>query len=735
MMEMTYRDITFNLNEAEINYAEEYRKNIRMQIEAEDQFRDIYKSYVSMDNAIKKLPEDLINILKEKMKKYVSEWTSQGYYDLDENIFANSYFSKTIEEKLNIEKVYYDLEEKYIDIVMTKEEKEEYRKQRKQSRGRWVGGGFGVGGAISGAATAGAMNMITGLGHSVINAMGNIASSISASNKKSKLYKDSFDILLESLKLDIENLMYANIACSKEKTKKDYHIPTYEDCQKSDAIINNIFDCKLKSQEQNEMIEKLFTLNPYNRRLYYYLLSLYGDSKNQLQEIAKYFGIDTELQTFKHNYMISVYDENPKKTWKDYRDLKKDLRQSMKYYGITKDKKLEELLNNVENKYNVLYKEASTYDNVLYSSPSEAEKMKRESEEIKNIKSTIDYENFDSLEQGLRNLEQFKCKIYAKKIYDIAFIKRKLANIEYSNLENIVLGIDQYNLDSIISALDNVENMQIKYCCKDKFINYLRHNIEIFDENSKKFMEYTFETAQEATNMRNVMQKSISLMENEKYEEAISILKECMIPEVRIKMQQKLQQEANSKLENVIIRGRKYKDNEIKSNLTFKDILVMFLVVMIVGGIASIFIPFAIWIAMIANVLLVIGYVGDKKDYQEKLSKCKNDYEFIMQLNKLGYEFDFNYIDISQNTPIQVPQKNEIRSEEKKKYILNIYKVDDYKTNIIQAIAEVSYLELDEIKEIVSNNSREIKLDLTEDEAKLLSLQLDKSGVNFVMSF
>lgn len=735
MLEMRYRDITIKLNDAEINYAKEYRKNILIQIKAEEQFRNIYTNYVSMDSAMKKIPEDLIGILKTEMKNYVSEWIKQGYYDLDENIFASNYFSKITEENLNIENAYYDLEEKYIDIVMTKEEKEEYRKQRKLSRGRWIGGGFGVSGAISGVVTAGAMNMVTGLGHSVVNAMGNIANSISASNKKSKLYKESFEKLLYSLKLDIEKLMYANIACSMEKTKKEYHIPTYEDCQKSNAIINNISKCKLKPQEQNDIIKKLFTLNPYNIRLYQYLLSLYGDSENQLQEIAKYFGRDNELQTFKYNYIISVYDESQKKTWKDYQDLKANLCQSMRYYGITKNLELEELLNDVENKCCMLYKEASTYENVVYNSPNEAKEMKRENEEIKAIKNKIDSNNFDSLEQGLKKIEQFECKIYTKKVYDIAFIKRKLANLEYCNLQNIVSKMDQHNLSSITTALDNIEKMQVKYCSKERFINNLTQIIERFDENSKKFMGYTFETAQEATDMRNKMQKSISLVENERYDDAISILKECSIPEVRIKMHQKLQQEVSSKLESVIINGKKYRDNKIKPDINFSDILIMFFVVTIVGGIISTFISFAIWITIIVNLLIIIGYIGNKKNYQENLNKCKKDYEFIRQLNKLGYKFNFNNIsNSSQNTSIQFPKKNEIRSEEKKRYIFNIYKFDDCKSNIIQTIEKVSCLDLVEIKDIVNNSPSEFKLDLTEDEARLLSLQLDKSGVDFVMS-
>ena len=75
-------------------------------------------------------------------------------------------------------------------VNQAKDEEVAYRELRKESRGRMVGGGFGLGGALKGMATAGAINAVTGMGHSVVNAVGNIGSSISASNSKRSIYKD-----------------------------------------------------------------------------------------------------------------------------------------------------------------------------------------------------------------------------------------------------------------------------------------------------------------------------------------------------------------------------------------------------------------------------------------------------------------------------------------------------------------------------------------------------------------
>lgn len=48
-----------------------------------------------------------------------------------------------------------------------------YRELRKEYRGRIIGGGFGLGGALQGMITAGVLNLASGAAHSIFNAIGN----------------------------------------------------------------------------------------------------------------------------------------------------------------------------------------------------------------------------------------------------------------------------------------------------------------------------------------------------------------------------------------------------------------------------------------------------------------------------------------------------------------------------------------------------------------------------------
>lgn len=107
-------------------------------------------------------------------------------FDISRDEFASRYCS-------NINSfftAYTEFEDGYLSIVATEAEMTEYRKLRHHSRGRWVGGGFGLEGAIKGAATAGMLNLggsvLSGIGTAITGAIDNIIIS-----KKKKAFIDS----------------------------------------------------------------------------------------------------------------------------------------------------------------------------------------------------------------------------------------------------------------------------------------------------------------------------------------------------------------------------------------------------------------------------------------------------------------------------------------------------------------------------------------------------------------
>ena len=99
---------------------------------------------------------------------------------------------------------------KRIEAVNIRQEEEEmYRQVRKESRGRVVGGGFGLGGAIKGMAQAGMMNAASGIAHSAFNAVGNVGSGIAASSDKAAIYKKYKEPLNTALMQDLYDIRNA----------------------------------------------------------------------------------------------------------------------------------------------------------------------------------------------------------------------------------------------------------------------------------------------------------------------------------------------------------------------------------------------------------------------------------------------------------------------------------------------------------------------------------------------
>ncbi len=169
-----------------------------------------------------------------------------------------------------------------------------YRRARKQTRGRWVGGGFGVRGAIKGAATAGVMNLGSGAIHSLANGIGNMRSSFKAIGAKREIIREVIHDIKDStskiLKQAIEILI------------KDIRVvcPQYiwnEDLSKQDEIIGLLKNQQLENQK--EAIVNLLQSNPYQKENYYICLEYMAaeelpDNLEVLVEISKLFGIGFE---------------------------------------------------------------------------------------------------------------------------------------------------------------------------------------------------------------------------------------------------------------------------------------------------------------------------------------------------------------------------------------------------------------------------------------------------------
>lgn len=109
-------------------------------------------------------------------------------YDIDARQFFEEFYQRRY---FHWEEDFGEVQDSYMSIRLKQKQLDEYRTMRRQTRSRWVGGGFGIGGALKGAAKAGAMNMASGALHGLFNAGAKVLSMADESNKKSSLYRNA----------------------------------------------------------------------------------------------------------------------------------------------------------------------------------------------------------------------------------------------------------------------------------------------------------------------------------------------------------------------------------------------------------------------------------------------------------------------------------------------------------------------------------------------------------------
>lgn len=211
------------------------------------------------------------------------------------------------------------------------EAEEEYRAERKASRGRVVGGGFGVGGAIKGMATAETMNIISGAGHSLVNAIGNAGSALEAASAKRALYNNSStkSLLRKAIRSDIISCVNAHINLVNERKGK-YYISCF-DSDKAGALLGNAK--KVDDDRRVELLIESFNNCPWNEDLLVYIFTSYKEERRNVWSIAKRFYVD--LYQTAENVFAGLYTDSAKNSEEKAKEVKKDILEQMSMLGIT----------------------------------------------------------------------------------------------------------------------------------------------------------------------------------------------------------------------------------------------------------------------------------------------------------------------------------------------------------------------------------------------------------------
>ena len=256
--------------------------------------------------------DDIINrTIKPIIKKSVEMLNEQGVYSINEDIFIDKYYSGGVDKYIDVLDMMLD---EISDIDEQKRLEKKYREIRKASRGRVVGGGFGLGGAIKGMATAGVMNATSGMVHSLGNAVGNIGSGIAASASKSAAYKNFKAPLRKAIISSAYNVRDALRKALENEANIKCEYVTSTGCSQAEAIVQNYKEGRIPKEHKSNQIIKALLLNPYDKSIYMIIWSDFGDKNGDLKKMASYFGcpIEDSIRNYAQKYASETYQNNCK---------------------------------------------------------------------------------------------------------------------------------------------------------------------------------------------------------------------------------------------------------------------------------------------------------------------------------------------------------------------------------------------------------------------------------------
>lgn len=399
-----------DINDGLINYnnlkKEIYTIDNKVASEFEAKF---YKKFANMDEVIGGIREFAYGYVYEAVELGIQILNKNGIHTYNPSRFIDEFhfqITNRLDHMIEI------VEDEYLEIIEDQAAAAEYRQARKDSRGRWQGGGFGIEGAVKGAVTAGAANMASGAAHSLVNAIGNAGSSIAANQKKKKMYaRDSYNYLtyMSGIGSAIEGVLDGVATVLDKNTDISVDIPQKDSDSMNSykSIIENIKK-KYITGHDAIMIEccNIIMDNPYYLDAYDQIMRLCADPKHEIEDMTNYFGM-TEITNFKKK---RIREQLEKLNYYDVKELQtgvESVYEWMERFGVEKLPYVESI------------------DNVVAWHDEKAR--------------TTDEQEYDSKEEAtkaLANIKQYIEKINATSGNDVEAINILIADIKKSSIKS-----------------------------------------------------------------------------------------------------------------------------------------------------------------------------------------------------------------------------------------------------------------------------------------------------------
>lgn len=248
--------------------------------------------YSSLEMFVSKGLSD-ISALFSCTEKYVLELLHrQGHYhygESDISPYTRKYMGYTSE-------VLSKFIDAYQEIAGAAEEAHQYNQYLKNNHSRFVGGGFGLSGALKGMATAGALNAVAGVFQSYSDNKRDRSTEEQISTLKRKLYNDyTFRAALQTaIEFDIKESIHGICDLFAEFGLERIPFFPQNNLMQCANILDSIISGKIPQSEIERVAQQVIDMYPVHRDAYFYAMEICPEKRADFLSMANKYGIDID---------------------------------------------------------------------------------------------------------------------------------------------------------------------------------------------------------------------------------------------------------------------------------------------------------------------------------------------------------------------------------------------------------------------------------------------------------
>ena len=295
--------VVFNLlNDVQIQYIEDtkyiakyYGTFVSMMNEMALNLEQYYKSAGGMKNVVLNMEQAFHNNVDAVVSKACDVLNENDIYDIGRTQFIRSYMSDFYDMyRENLNSVF----EAYSAILEDRDNMAEYRDWQKASRGRWVGGGFGMKGAIKGSVQASLMNAGSDLFHGIGDNIREASDNAEMNKKLKELYESYWvkNLLCNEPRyvvIAIYNIVSEILIERLQLSRNVFRV----DIESADVLYDDTLKSNAPDEKKRENYIKCIQMNPMKPEFYQVIIDdiVLQEKDSEYDKFLQFWGIDNQF--------------------------------------------------------------------------------------------------------------------------------------------------------------------------------------------------------------------------------------------------------------------------------------------------------------------------------------------------------------------------------------------------------------------------------------------------------